>query len=123
MNIDKLKNYKHFRPYVLVVLADVLFFAFFSPVGSTWVILPALVLVIITIWLGVRLLMHGISQLLPLKSSTQKRLTRLLVIAIGLVVALQSIGQLTAKDVLTIVPLVAVLYFYMAYTGTTSAER
>lgn len=118
-----LHKYKFLKSFVAIGAVDIVFFACFSPEDSTWVILPALLLVVATIWSLSRLLMERISVIVPLKLSIQKRLTKLLVIASSLVVALQSIGQLTAKDVLTIIPLVAILYFYLAYAGTTSAER
>ncbi|HET8709452.1 MAG TPA: hypothetical protein VFL85_04185 [Candidatus Saccharimonadales bacterium] len=123
MFTKKMRKYSQLQPYIIIFGLDLVFFAFLSPTGSTWVIIPALVLVIATIWLLARLCMQGIGRLVPLKVSVQRRLTRLLVIAAGLVVALQSIGQLTAKDVLTIVPLVAILYFYLAYAGSISIER
>lgn len=121
--MDRFKKYKQFRLHAVILLLDALFFAFFSPDDSAWVILPALVLMIMTIWLLFRLLVQGLSRIVPLKAGVQKRLVRLFVVATGLVIALQSIGQLTAKDVLTIVPLVAILYFYLAYAGSASAGR
>jgi len=118
-----IKVIKRFQSYFLVIGLDLLFFAFFSPATSTWVIIPAFILIIATIWLLARLVMRTIGPLVHLKGSIQKRLTRLVVIAIGLVVALQSIGQLTTKDILTIVPLVALLYFYLSYAGSATTER
>lgn len=119
--MEMIKKSKSLQAGLLLLLLDVLFFAFFSPETSAWAILPALILIILTIWAFMRVLIGLISRLVPIKSATQRRLTRLLVIALGLIVALQSLGQLTMKDVLTIVPLIALLYLYVVYAGTTSS--
>lgn len=47
----------------------------------------------------------------------KKRLLRTLTVVMGGVVALQSVGQLSSRDLIVLTPLTVVLYLYVTYTA------
>jgi hypothetical protein len=58
----------------------------------------------------------GLGRLYGIPLRHKKRVLRSAVVLIGGLVALQSIGQLSSRDILVLAPLSALLYLYIAYT-------
>ncbi len=108
------------RLLVTVIVADIVFFGAVSPNAHAAVIFPAFLLAITTIWILSRLLVNYLNVLTPLKVKTQKKIILLLVVGTGFLLALQSVGQLTVRDVLTLLPLIAIITFYMSYSRSTT---
>lgn len=105
-----------YRHYLLLLAADVLFFGSVSPSSSTFVIIPAFLLIILTIYAVFAFLVGYVGKMFAVKPTNQKRIVLMLTASSGIIIALQSIGQLTIRDVVTIVPLILVLYLYVSYT-------
>ena len=119
-----IKSYVHnYRRYIALIIVDVLFFGLTSPNSSSFVIIPAFTLVIINILAITDLLMRYFMQIIPIKDAIRRRVTVVVSVTIALIVALQSIGQLTLRDVVTIVPLAGLLYFYMSYMSRRVPRR
>lgn len=109
------------RRYGLLLVVDILFFGFLSPATSAFVIIPAFFLVVLSVFALLSLVMAYLGTLLALKPTNQRRVVFMLTASMAVIVALQSIGQLTVRDVATIVPLILVLYLYMSYTKSRRA--
>jgi hypothetical protein len=100
-----------------------LFFGFLSPNANSFVIIPAFILVTVNLFIFLNLFMHFFVRVVPLKEKVKKRIVIVLATSLSIIVALQSIGQLTVRDVVTIVPLVGLLYFYLSYAESRSPKR
>lgn len=109
---------KTFVLYLLItVAADGLFFGLTDPakVGSVWLIVGFVLAVATIYWLA-----RGFVALLGLYSKALRRQHRRLVRAFTLIgavlVGLQSMGQLTFRDLAILVPMVLIGYFYISYS-------
>jgi hypothetical protein len=100
----------------LTIVADALFYGLSDPAGvGTVLLMVGFVLAVITIyWLSL-----GFAALLGLYSKTlrrqRQRLARAFTVGGAVLVALQSMGQLSLHDVAVLLPLVALAYFYVSY--------
>jgi hypothetical protein len=104
-----------YRYYILLVIIDILFFGLFSPRESSFVIMPAFILVLLTTYALTVLVSKYFARIFPIKEGARKRFVLITTCFLGLLIALQSVGQLTFRDLLTLIPLIAVLYFYLSY--------
>lgn len=112
MNIAALRPYRH---YLILLVVDSLFFGLFSPSQSSWLLLPGFALLIATIYGVFTLLVRLMGKFITIKAAMQKKITVFGTFVIGVILALQSLGQLTPKDIITVIPLLAVLYLYISY--------
>lgn len=62
----------------------------------------------------------GFSGYYGLKIRNKKSLARLISLITGVLVALQSVGQLGSRDILVLLPLVVIAYFYGVYAKKAS---
>lgn len=101
---------------VATIVADAAFFGLTDPAKvGTALLMIGFVLAVATIyWLS-----RGFTLLLGLYSKTLRqqrtRLTRALTVSGAVLVALQSIGQLSLRDLAVLLPLVTITYFYISY--------
>ncbi len=116
-------NIIKYRRYFALIVVDALFFGLFSPDADSFIVIPAFLLVIVTIYMTIDLVLRGWMRLLPLKKTVRQWITFIFTGGLSLIIALQSIGQLTTRDVITIVPLIALLYFYLAYNRGVASGR
>lgn len=114
MKIQLLKS-KHFWQALVVLLLDALFFGFSDPnkVNSVFLIV-GFVLLGVSLYVFLQIIL-GFLIKLGFKVKNRRKMSGFIVILTCLLLALQSIGQLTGRDVLIIVPLTALLYIYAAY--------
>lgn len=120
--MPKINQFIHkYRFYLLLMVVDVLFFGVISPNANAFVIIPAFILVVISIFAIFNVITAYICKVLEVKPKNQQRIVAVSTATVGVIVALQSIGQLTVRDVATIVPLILVLYLYMSYTKSRRA--
>ena len=103
--------------YFLATLgADALFFGFTNPskVATVWLMIGFMLAIVSIYWIS-----RGLVALLGLYSKVIRRqhtrLVRAFTISGAALVALQSIGQLTLRDLAVLLPLVIVGYFYLSY--------
>jgi hypothetical protein len=116
-------NLVAYQRIALLLLVDCLFFGFFGPQSSAFIVIPALLLVILNIYALVKVLLYVVGRFVTIKQQVVRRITVILTGSVSILLALQSIGQLTLRDVLTLIPLMVVLYFYLSYTRRSSIER
>ena len=108
---------KSFVVYFLATLAaDAAFFGLTNPsrVATVWLMVGFILAVASIYWLS-----RGLVALLGLYSKAIRRqhtrLVRAFTISGGALVALQSVGQLTLRDLAVLLPLVIIGYFYLSY--------
>ena len=106
-------------PVVGLLVADGLFFGLTDPdkvpslflmigfllcAGTLYVLIRAILAA--SAWYGLPLNKHG------------SRLARVVTLAAGVLIALQSIGELGSRDILVLMPLTLVSYLYVSYGRT-----
>ena len=122
MNIIKaISIARSYRRYIVLAVIDTVFFGTISPNASAMVIIPAFILVVVTIYAVLGLLVAYVGKMYTVKPKNQRRIVVVTTVTLSIIIALQSIGQLTIRDVATIVPLILVLYLYISYTKSRSA--
>ncbi|HVW22955.1 MAG TPA: hypothetical protein VHB51_00500 [Candidatus Saccharimonadales bacterium] len=115
----KLLHHRRFWLSLGLVCLDGLFFSATDPQHITsFFIIGGFLLLGATLYQLVRLLLVGLSWY-GLKLKHRRRLAIWSSGAITLVLALQSIGELTNKDMLVILPLLIMLYGYTIISQTT----
>lgn len=110
-----------YRFHILLLLIDILFFGLFSPNDSSFVIVPALVLLVLTLFVLLTLITDYVANIVTVKSRAKKRFIMTATACGAIILALQSTGQLTVRDVATLLPLAAVLYLYLSYLQSRQA--
>lgn len=118
--MNRLQSYiRHLkrRWYILVLLiADILVFFTVDPRQAPSVVLMiGLLLLIATIYIVICACLYLIGFGIPSLRKREKKLRILLSVVVAFLVGLQSLGQLTAKDFIAVIPLLLVGYFYLTY--------
>lgn len=104
--------------------ANAVFFGLTNPAElSTGWLGVGLVLILVSIYLG----LYGVAGLLKvygirLQSSARRHFALYATIILGLMIALQSIGGVSGRDIAVLAPLVALGYFYIQYRKTSSRD-
>jgi hypothetical protein len=113
---NKLKTHKKSLT-VLLFLSDCLFFGLTNPAHLSLALMVAgFILVMLDIYvllLSTRLLLTGLGYL----KTPKKWVIEVMAVAIFVLVVLQSLGQLSIKDFLALIPLTALSYFYYSFTS------
>jgi hypothetical protein len=113
---DMNKRYKKLGYLAVLLLVDGLFFSLVDPrKAHALVIIVGFGLVVVTLYVLLDLLLMIVERVITLSTRTRRHLQDSITMLGGLLLAMQSIGQLTVKDMLAIIPLVAVLAFYLSY--------
>jgi hypothetical protein len=95
---------------------DALFFSLVNPIQShAVVIFIGFLLLVITLYVLIDFLLAVSERIIPFSSHTKRRMALASTLVLALLIAMQSIGQLTVKDVLAVIPLVVVLSVYFSY--------
>lgn len=95
---------------------DGLFFSLINPVKAyAVVIIVGFVLLVITLYVLIDFVLAVSERIIPFSLYTKRRMALATTLVLSLLLALQSIGQLTTKDVLAVIPLAIVLSVYFSY--------
>lgn len=119
--MNYLKN-RSSRFLLLTIVLDVVFFSTTNPakVAPLWLIAGFLLLVVTLYWF-----FRGLTLVLGvyIKSMQKQRaqLTGVLTITTTILLGLQSMGQLSVRDFLVLLPLVLLGYFYLRYNRRREA--
>lgn len=113
----KLNYLKHAKvvTFLAIFIVNILFFSLTNPnkVNSVYLILGFVLLtILIYSLLDIFLLLIGKS---GLRLKNTNRIAGFIAVLIGLLIALQSIGQLTLIDVIVVLPLWLIGYVYLTY--------
>lgn len=113
----KIKIHKHRLTWqiIAILIIDGFFFGFVNPnkVNSLYLIV-GFILVGITIYIFLQLLMTFFIKI-GIRIKNRRKIAVFVSILLSLLLSLQSIGQLTVRDVIIIVPIAVLLYIYTAY--------
>lgn len=115
-HLTRLTKRLHFWRLSGLLLADFVVFGTSNPddTASFMLIVGYLLLCVTLYYLLDGVLSLGRFYGVPLKH--KKRFLRTAVLVLAGVIALQSIGQLSSRDVMVLVPLTSLFYLYVAYT-------
>jgi hypothetical protein len=121
MRIKILKKRLVWQSALLLVM-DGLFFGLTDPskVNSLFLI-AGFILLGLSLYLLVQIVLSFLEKL-GFKINNRRKIAVFVVILSCLLLALQSIGQLSARDVLIIIPLAILLYIYAAYVRPRTLE-
>ena len=108
----------------LLITVDAFFFSAYNPENSPpLVVVIGFLLFIATVYVLLKLLADVISSQFGLKLPNERKAIATVTTVIGLLIAMQSIGQLTTKDVLAIVPLMLILYLFLTYSKPRGSKN
>jgi len=120
----KIKSHRKRKLIVLAGLfvADGFFFSLVNP-NKVYaaVIILGFMLLALTIYALLDFLLALAERVVPFSLTTKKRIALATTLVLSLLIAMQSIGQLTVKDILAVIPLVIVLSFYFSYLWAKKA--
>jgi hypothetical protein len=115
-HLTSLIQRSHFWRIAGLLAADAVVFGMTNPNETvSFMLITGYILLCITLYY----LFDGIlslSKLYGVPLRHKKRFLRTAILVAGGVIALQSIGQLSPRDILVLVPLTTLLYLYVAYT-------
>ena len=114
----KVTHYRHFWQALVVLIADV---AFFTRTDASKIAPFLLIVGILLLAVTCYELMYGLlsfARLYGLPIRHNKRLAVYLSGTLVVIVALQSIGELTTRDILVLLPLATIGYIYGMYAST-----
>ncbi|MEO8105649.1 MAG: hypothetical protein ABI602_04965 [Candidatus Saccharibacteria bacterium] len=115
-----LTHKKYLLPFGLVA-ADLLFFGFTNPARvSSPLLIVGFLLVVVTLYVGLRFFL-SIAGVYNPWFRRQKRPVAYLTGLLGVTIALQSIGQLTLRDVVVLTVLSGVMGLYYDYSKSKTA--
>jgi hypothetical protein len=114
--MKKLLQIPHFRLIGSILVINLVFFAFTNPVKANSALLGmGFVLLTADVYIVVRAIIWGCNTLLGHRSKVETRSAALISATIVLLVALQSVGELSAKDAIAIIIIALVSLFYISY--------
>jgi hypothetical protein len=97
-------------------VVDVLFFSLVNPVQAhAAVVIVGFLLLVVTLYVLIDFLLAVGERVIPFSHHTKRRIALATTLVAALLIAMQSIGQLTVKDVLAVIPLIIVLSVYFSY--------
>ncbi len=109
-------QYQKLGAVLLLLVADIVYFGLVNPANSnSLVVFIGCILIIFTIYILIYGLIKLLAVFFPISRSTQRRLTIFITLLLAFLLLMQSIGQLSLKDILAMVPLMIVLYLYLTY--------
>jgi len=121
MNGFKVTHHRHFWQAITLLVLDI---AFFTKTNASQVAPIVLIIGFVLLVLTCYELLYGllsVARLYGLPIRYKQRLALYLSGVAGLILALQSIGELTPRDVLVLLPLATLGYIYGVYA--TSRKR
>jgi hypothetical protein len=117
-------NKNAFNRLALVISCDLLFFATTDPrTASPPILIISCALTTVTVYLVCRLAMELVGKLFDLSTPTKKHAAVSITIALTFLILMQSIGQLSSRDILAVVPLAVVSYFYLSYVFRPERQK
>ena len=99
-----------------LLLADIVFFSLIDPANSTsFMIILGSLLTALTIYFILLALTRLLAVFFIMSKRTQRRFAIFITLILMFLLLMQSIGQLSLRDILAIVPLMVILYIYLTY--------
>lgn len=112
------------RLYAFVLCIDAIFFSTADPAnGSSFLLIAGCIILVFSVYAACYGLLSMLLSVGLLTAGARKRLCVFLTIFIAFLVFMQSIGQLSARDVLAVIPFVAALYIYTSYASKRTSVQ
>jgi len=106
-----------------LAVADIVFFSLVNPANSSsFMIIIGILLTALTIYVAIFGLTKLLAVFFTVSRRTQRRFAIFSTLVLMFLLLMQSIGQLSLRDILAIVPLMIVLYIYLTYTSRIKAR-
>jgi hypothetical protein len=106
---------KHYLQYLGLFFVDILFYTLSNPnKDPSYMVIVGFVLLILSVYLIINLT-FALLHLYGLRMKRKKPLSLYLTGMVGLIIALQSVGELSPRDVLELLPIVIIGYAYTDY--------
>ncbi len=117
--IFRILTRRHVKQLIVILVLDILVFG-----GSDAKTIPSFVLIMgyLLLLATIYHLFYGLlsaAQVYGVKFKRQKPLALYLTGVVGILVALQSIGELSRRDVVVLLPLIAIGYLYSSYDSAS----
>ncbi|SRR5258708_35636840 len=111
------------RTALVLLFLDSIFFGFASPVGATsLIVIVGCALLALNTYFASHTLVRLVAKIIDSSRQTQKRTALLITITVMFLVLMQSIGQLSPRDVWAAALLAALLCAYIAYQSKHKSE-
>jgi len=108
---------------IVVLLVDLSFFSLVNPTASSsFVLIAGSLLIGLTLYLVFRLLTQALAPLIGLSLAAQKRLSIFAAAFLMFLMLMQSVGQLSRRDVIAGVILLALFYLYSSYISKAQSD-
>ena len=108
---------RHIKPYIAVLGADIIFFNLVDPAVSSFVIVVGCILLAATIYCLTLLSSDVIAMFVGTSARTRRRAALFVTAPLTFLILMQSIGQLSGRDVLAAVALTIIFYIYVSYVA------
>jgi hypothetical protein len=116
--MQRYRRSRHLKIVTAFLIADIIFFCIFNPQNSSsFVTIVGCVLVSITIYIVTRMLLMVLGKATHITKAAQEHLSLSISLALTFLLLMQSIGQLGVRDLLAVIPLAIVVYFYLSYAA------
>jgi hypothetical protein len=122
MSLTRITTRLHFWRIGGLLLSDALVFGVTNPNDTvSFMLIVGYILLCITLYYLFDAIL-SLGKLYGVPVRHKKRFLRTAILLAGGVIALQSIGQLSPRDILVLAPLSTLLYLYIAYSRSTRQE-
>jgi hypothetical protein len=108
---------------ILLLGLSAIFFSFVSPIqNSSLIAVAGSALVALTVYALILFVLRLISALIPISQKSRKSLALAATSVIVFLLLMQSIGQLSFRDGIAILPITVILYLYIGYLSQKRAR-
>lgn len=116
----KLLKYKHLQRLIGLIMLDILLFGSINAANAaSYMIIVGFILLALTIY-HILYCLLALSRFYGLKIKHKHQLALYITLVLGILIALQSTGELGSRDVWVLLPLVILGYFYSTYARSSS---
>lgn len=116
MTLSRILRFHRYWYVLGLLLADGLFFSFTNPTKAvSQLLIVGFVLLAVSLYVLLALIGRALVTYGGLSRATTTRVSRLTAVVLIILLGMQSVGQLSPRDVAALVPLVVVGYVYLAY--------
>ena len=119
-----LRKLVRFRAVILLIGIDGFFFGALNPnSSSSFIIITGCIVLAASLYVLSSAAISLLASVGIVRRASAKRLSVSLALFLAFIVLMQSIGQLSLRDVFALVPFACVLYFYSAYISTRVKDQ
>lgn len=119
-----LRKLVRFRAVILLMGIDGLFFSALNPnSSSSFIIITGCIVLAASLYVLCSGAMSLFARIGIVRQASARRLSIFLALFLAVIVLMQSIGQLSVRDIFALVPFACVLYLYSSYASTKTKDK